>query len=194
MNGDLDIPETDGEYGVQSPDDDKDNDGVPDIAEEEMDKVPEESKEYYERKREKSFWKDKPFGRTLTLRNKTGKTIAGTGVAIGSMFLPGPVGEIVSTVFNGLITIQTGASMDFVTDMSFLQMAIAALVVIIPMLLKWKFPALKEKAAWSIINERLDNVADKLIEVVDEDSEEGKKITRNELKELVQEALRKGDN
>lgn len=154
-------------------------------------KVSEEDKEAYEKRLGTSFWKDKPLGRTLSLRNKTGKIGVTVLGGAASTFIPGPVGDWINKGFETLIATQTTVGMDFVTDMSVLQMIIAALAVLLPIILKWKFPALKEKAAWSVINERLDNVADEAIKAVDKDSEDGKKISRNEWKSIIASGLQK---
>lgn len=138
----------------------------------------------------KTFWKDKPLGRTLSLRNKTGKIGATILGGAASTFIPGPIGNWINKGFDALITTQTMTGMEFL-DMSFLQMAIVAGVALITWALPSLVPAVKKKTAWKVVRSRLDGVADEVVQAIDEDSEKGKKISRNELKDIIGDVLKK---
>lgn len=140
----------------------------------------------------KTFW-DRPLGRTLRGKNRTGKAIYTTAVSIGSTFLPEPIGGWLKKGFEALLLTQTGVPMDALLDFNIYQLIIVALAMLIMWGLPSLFPSIKEKSAWKIISGRLDTVADSIVEATDEDSDSGKKITRAEWKQIVADAL-KGDN
>lgn len=140
-----------------------------------------------------TFWKDHPLGRTLSLRNKTGKTIVGVLGGIGSNFIPGPIGGWIDKGIDVLITTQTGVGME-VFDMSLLQIGITALAFLIAWGLPSIIPAIKEKTAWKVVKGRLDDVADEVVAAVDKDSKGGKSITKNEWKSIIGSALKKDES
>ncbi len=132
----------------------------------------------------KNFWKHTPFGRTLSLRNKTGKTIAGFGLSvIGAItgvqldFIPQ---ETIQPMF---LLLQ-----DLATDFTITQTLIAISGVIIAFVIGF---FVKNKALASKLEEIADDVSDELIKATDPKSDGKEKITRNEVKSMVLSLLKK---
>lgn len=136
----------------------------------------------------KSFWKDTAFGRTLSLRNKSGKIIATGLVGIGSSFLPAPIGPWVSKTVNSLLTIQTGVPI--MGELNLLQIGITIGVMILLAVIPMLFPSLRGKAVWKVIKSRVDAVADEIVKAIDKESDGGKKITRSEIKDIIAKAIK----
>ena len=173
---------------------DKDGDGIDDKTEQEVEPymdVDAEKPPMYDVPK-KEFW-DTAFGRTLKGRNKTGKIVY-TGLAgVGSTLLPEPFGGWLQQGANALIQTQTGVGMDVLLDLNMTQLIVMAVGFIVAWALPSIVPAIKEKQAWKVIEGRLDNVTDEVVKAVDEDSENGKKISRNELKAIIASALKNDD-
>lgn len=72
MSNDLNIPETDGEYGVEYTPEDKDSDGVPDVIRK-ANSVPNESFEIYQKVFDKDTTFLERFGHFLRAENKAGR-------------------------------------------------------------------------------------------------------------------------
>ncbi|WP_441001314.1 hypothetical protein [Fodinibius sp. SL11] len=173
---------------------DKDDDGIDDKTEEDI--APTMSADYeipeLEEVPKKTFW-DTAFGRTIRLKNKTGKIGATVLGGVGSTFIPGPMGDWINKGFQALITTQTGVGMEFLADMSLLQLIIMAVAVLITVVVPMVFPKVRDKKAWEIIDSRVDDVADEVVAAVDKDSEGGKSITRNEWRSIISGAIKKDD-
>lgn len=76
----------------------------------------ENAKDAYKEFLPKDFFKDTKVGRFLSLRSRAGKTVAGIAAAVGSSFLPAPIGPIVGKVVGAFIptaTNQIGVPMEF---------------------------------------------------------------------------------
>lgn len=174
---------------------DKDGDGIDDDTENAS--VDQEDRQGYADRNDvdipkKNFWKT-DFGRTLRLKNKTGKSIAAGLAGIGSNFFPEPFGGWIGKGIEVLITTQTGVGMEALLDFNVTQLIIMAVAFLLVWALPSIWPGLKEKQAWKVIDGRIDNVADEVVAAVDEKSDGGKKITRTELKDIIKSAFEDED-
>lgn len=123
-----------------------------------------------------SFWKDRPLGRTLSLRNKTGKAIAGV-LATGIGFFTG----VDITPFIEPLT--GGEEMDFLADAGLIEIGITIVTFIVVAGVSWLGAYFKlPKSFQKKITQFIEVAATELEKAVDEESERGRKITRNEIK------------
>lgn len=135
----------------------------------------------------KGFWK-RPLGRTLRGKNKTGKIL----YSVAGVVVSAATGVNIEAL-TGLITnTQTGLAMEAILDFNLYQLIVVAVAMLIMWGLPSAFPAIEQRSAWKLISGRLDDVADSIVKAMDEDSEGGKKITRQEWKQIVSDALKSG--
>ncbi|HSH25402.1 MAG TPA: hypothetical protein VLA13_07680 [Massilibacterium sp.] len=120
----------------------------------------------------KSFWKDKPLGRTLSLRNKMGKTIAGIGLGALATFTGIDLTHLIEPTLN----------IGIMEDLSLIQIIITVIAMAVTFGLGYfkVSPNLKGK-----LDVLVEYVADELVKATDSKSEQGQKITRNEIVQIV---------
>lgn len=121
----------------------------------------------------RNFWKDTPFGRTLSLRNGTGKTIATIGLGALATFTPINLTHLIQPTMEDLSLLQT-----IITILGFIVSFLAGYFKISPNI-KGKLDAVVEY------------LSDELVKVTDAKSDQGSKITRSEIVGIVKGVLGK---
>ena len=123
----------------------------------------------------KKRFSETAFGRTILLKNKTGKLIAGvltTGIGIFT-------GIDLSPIINPLTG---GNDMDFLFDAGIIEIAITAITFLLVAGVSWIGAYFKLPRKFTVKIERFLHVASEEIEkAVSEESEKGRKITKNEI-------------
>lgn len=123
-----------------------------------------------------NFWKHHAFGRTLTLRNKTGKTLAGVLGTAAGVFTGVDITPIINTVTGG-------TEMEFLADAGLIEIVITVVTFLLVAGVSWITAYFKlPKSFRGKITQFIEVASSELEKAVDEESEKGRKITRNEIK------------
>jgi hypothetical protein len=164
MSNDKDIPKV---SNGEAPEFDLDSAKVP-YGDRDLDSFMKKSKG--------NFWKHTAAGRTLTLRNKTGKTIAGV--------LTTAVGVVTGLDLSPIITpIMGGTEMDFLADMGLIEIIITAATFLLVAGVSWIGAYFKLPSAFQRkLTQFIEVASTELEKAVDEESEKGRKVTRNEIR------------
>jgi len=121
----------------------------------------------------RNFWKDTPFGRTLSLRNKTGKTIATVALGALATFTPINLTYLIQPTMEDLSLLQT-----IITILGFIISFAAGYFKL--------SPNLKGK-----LDVAVEYLSDELVKVTDAKSDQGSKITRSEIVGIVKGVIEK---
>ena len=121
----------------------------------------------------RNFWKETPFGRTLSLRNKTGKTIATVALGALATFTPINLTYLIQPTMEDLSLLQT-----IITILGFIISFAAGYFKLSPNL----------KGKLDVVVEYLSG---ELVRVTDAKSDQGSKITRSEIVGIVKGVIEK---
>ncbi|MAO66243.1 MAG: hypothetical protein CL666_14705 [Balneola sp.] len=115
------------------------------------------------------------FGETVLLRNRTGKTILGVLAGAVSVF----TGFDIQPIINPLTG---GTEMEFLFDAGLIEIVITAVTFLVVAGVSWAGAYFKLPRKFTVKIERFLHIASEELEkAVDEESEKGRKVTKNEI-------------
>lgn len=133
-----------------------------------------------------SFFKDSAFGRTLSLRNKTGKTIAGVGLSVLGAFTGIKLDVIPQQIFEPMDLLQQ-ILQTFANSQDWVIVGTSIVLFIIPLIIGL---LVHKGYITKAIGKKITNVIKTVGDAKHPDSPGGTKVTAEERQEIIEEVLK----